>query len=189
MTDQLGRSGNLAAAQTRTSRRLPVGIILGVLILVAAAITWKLRPRHLPPASDTLAVAKLASSSDFASLPEAKRREYIRALRRNTETLATQLSSGKLTQAEYDFAASYAWLARQLDHMEGYFQLPAGAARGKFVTELAEKSRKSGPSTASAIRDDKTRDKVVELWMADWGADRRAQWEEFRKASKSKKGG
>jgi len=122
-------------------------------------------------------------------LPEAKRREYIRALRKNSDTLATALSSGRISQGEYDTAASYVWLARQLDHMENYFQLPAGAPRDRFVTELAEKSRKAGPTSAPAIADSKTREKVAELWMTDWAADRRAQWEEFRKASKSKKTG
>jgi hypothetical protein len=166
---------------------VPVGIVLAALVVVAALVAWKIWPRHLPPASDTVAVAKLTSSSDFASLPEAKRREYIRALRKNSEALATALSSGKLSQAEYDTAASYAWLARQLDHMENYFELPAGTAREKFVAELAEKSRKSGPSSAPAISNSKARDKIIDLWMADWAADRKAQWEEYRKASKAKK--
>ena len=173
--------------QSGTSRRLPMGILVGVLMAVAAAIAWKVWPRHLPPASDTIAVAKLANSSDFASLPEAKRREYIRALRKNSDALASALSSGKISHAEYDTAASYAWLARQLEHMREYFEIPAGAARDKFVTELAEKSRKAGPTSAPSIADPKVRDKVVDLWMSDWAADRRAQWEEFRKASKSKK--
>ena len=173
--------------QSGTSPRLPMGILVGVLMAVAAAIAWKVWPRHLPPASDTIAVAKLANSSDFASLPEAKRREYIRALRKNSDALASALSSGKISQAEYDTAASYAWLARQLEHMREYFEIPAGAAREKFVAELAEKSRKAGPTSAPSIADSKARDKVVDLWMSDWAADRRAQWEEFRKASKSKK--
>jgi hypothetical protein len=186
MTDQF-RSGGEAATQSQTSRRLPMGVIAALLVVIAAAVAWKLWPRHLPPASDTISVAKLTSSSDFAALPEAKRREYIRALRKNSDALASALSSGKISQAEYDNAASYVWLARQLDHMEGYFELPAGAARDRFVTELAEKSKKAGPSSAPAITDAKAHDKVAELWMTDWAADRRAQWEEFRRASKSKK--
>src|SRR5678815_2491419 len=188
MTDQFSRDGEAAAVRSGTPRRVPVGIVVGLLVLVAAVIAWKAWPRHLPPASDTVAVAKLTNSSTFASLPEAKRREYIRALRKNNEALATALSSGKLTRAEYDTAASYAWLARQLDHMEGYFELPAGPARDKFVAELSEKSRKAGPSSAPAITDTKARDKIVDLWMADWATDRKAQWEEYRKVSKSKKG-
>jgi hypothetical protein len=188
MADQAGRSGRGAAIQSGSSRRVPIGIVVVALIAVVALVAWKAWPRHLPPASDTVAVAKLTNSSGFASLPEAKRREYIRALRKNSEALATAHSSGKLSQLEYDVAMSYVWLARQLDHMEEYFELPAGAPRGKYVTELAEKSRKSGPSSAPAIRDDKTRDRVSDLWMTDWAADRRAQWDEYRKASKSKKG-
>jgi hypothetical protein len=186
MSDQF-RSGSEAAIQPQTSRRLPMGIIAALLVVIAAAIAWKFWPRHLPPASDTVSVAKLTNSSDFAALPEAKRREYIRALRKNSDALNSALSSGKITQAEYDNAASYVWLARQLDHMEGYFELPAGAARNKFVSDLAEKSKKAGPSSAPAVTDTKAHEKVAELWMKDWAADRRAQWEEFRKASKSKK--
>jgi len=186
MTDQF-RSGADAATESQTSRRLPLGIVAVVLSVIAVAIAWKLWPRHLPQASDTVAVAKLTNSSDFASLPEAKRREYIRALRKNSDALVSALSSGKISQAEYDTAASYAWLARQLEHMREYFEIPAGAAREKFVAELAEKSRKAGPTSAPSIADSKARDKVVDLWMSDWAADRRAQWEEFRKASKSKK--
>jgi len=189
MADQLSPSGNAAAMQSGSSRRLPMGIVAGVLIAVAGVVAWNMWPRHLPPTSDKVAVAKLTNSSQFASLPEAKRREYIRALRKNSEPLASGLSTGKLSQAEYDMAMSYVWLARQLDHMEGYFELPAGAQRERFLHELAEKSRKAGPSSAPAIANEKTRQKVTDLWMADWASDRRAQWEEFRKASKSKKGG
>ena len=187
MTDQTGPGGRLAPEMARSSRRVPVGIILVVLVVVVAAVAWKIWPRHLPPASDTVAVAKLTTRSDFATLPEAKRREYIRVLRKNSDALANALSSRKLSQAEYDSAASYAWLERQLDHMEQYFELPAGAARAKYVAELAEKSRKSGPSSAPSISNSKTRDKVADLWMADWAGDRKAQWEEFRKASKARK--
>ena len=187
MTAQAVPGGPIAAGQSKGVRRVPVGIIVAALVLVAAVVAWIIWPRHLPPASDTVAVAKLTSSSRFASLPEAKRREYIRSLRKNSDALATARSSGKLSQAEYDTAASYAWLARQLDHMEGYFDLPAGPAREKFVAELAEKSRKSSPSSAPSISNSKTRDKIADLWMADWAADRKAQWEEFRKASRSKK--
>ncbi|HEV8292206.1 MAG TPA: hypothetical protein VGP94_09795 [Tepidisphaeraceae bacterium] len=188
MADQLSRSGEGAAMQSGNARRLPMGIVAVVLIAVAGVVAWKMWPRHLPPTSDTVAVAKFTNSSEFAALPEAKRREYIRALRKNSEPLASARSSGKLSQAEYDVAMSYVWLARQLDHMEGYFELPAGIQREKFLNELAEKSRKAGPSSAPAIANEKTRQKVSDLWMSDWAADRRAQWEEFRKASKSKKG-
>jgi hypothetical protein len=187
MTDQVGRGSATAATQGGSSRRLPIGIVAGVLVFIAAIVAWKIWPRHLPAASDTVAVAKLTNSSSFASLPEPKRREYIRALRKNNEALASALSSGKISHEEYDTAASYVWLARQLDHMEGYFELPKGAAREKFVAELAEKSRKAGPSSAPTISDTKKRDQIVDQWMADWAADRRAQWEEYRKASKAKK--
>ena len=187
MTDQSGRGSATAATQAGSSWRVPVSIIAGLLVVVAAIVAWKIWPRHLPPASDTVAVAKLTNNSSFASLPEPKRREYIRALRKNNETLVSALSSGRISHEEYDTAASYVWLARQLDHMEGYFQLPAGAPRERFVAELADKSRKAGPSSAPAISDTKKRDQIVDQWMADWAADRRAQWEEFRKASKAKK--
>src|SRR5215218_1691614 len=146
MANQAGPGGDLAAVKTRASRRVPVGIILAVLVVVTSAIAWKIWPRHLPLVNDTVAVAKLSTRSDFPTLPEAKRREYVRALRKNSDVLASALSSGKLSQAEYDTAASYAWLERQLDHMEQYFELPAGPAREKYVAELVEKSRKSGPS-------------------------------------------
>src|SRR5690349_10804426 len=86
MSDQF-RSGSEAAIQPQTSRRLPMGIIAALLVVIAAAIAWKFWPRHLPPASDTVSVAKLTNSSDFAALPEAKRREYIRALRKNSDAL------------------------------------------------------------------------------------------------------
>src|SRR5678816_103958 len=151
MTDQFGRGIATASTPAKISRRVPLGIILGVLVVIAAIVAWRIWPRHLPPASDTVAVAKLTSSSSFASLPEPKRREYIRALRKNSEALANAFASGKISQAEYETAASYIWLARQLDHMENYFELPAGAPRQKFVAELAEKSRKAGPASAPSF--------------------------------------
>ncbi|HEV8378977.1 MAG TPA: hypothetical protein VGQ99_12795 [Tepidisphaeraceae bacterium] len=186
MAEQMGSSSR-DAATSETSRRLPIGILLGALVIVAGVIAWKVWPRHLPPASDTLAVAKLVNSSDFASVPEPKRRQYIQALRKKSDAMATGLTTGKLTQAEYDVAMSYVWLARQLDHMDGYFALPSGPQREKFVNDLAEKSRKAGPASNPAIRDEKSRQRAIDQWMADWPGDRRAQWEEFRKASKAKK--
>jgi len=65
MTDQL-RSPAPAAGESQMSRRLPLGVLAALLVLIAAGIAWKLWPRHLPAASDTIAVAKLTNSSDFA---------------------------------------------------------------------------------------------------------------------------
>ena len=162
--------------------------VCAVLAIVAAAVFW---PRSAPkPSGDIVKVAKFVHEPRFLEMAEADRRPYVEALRKRDNEVDQALASGKLTKAEHLTAQSYAWFARQVDHVEEYFRLPPGAARDKYWEGRMAKYKKpkeAGAADDGPEIDDDKRDEIVERWLAQWEPDRRKQWDEYRKLSKEKK--
>jgi hypothetical protein len=158
--------------------------------IVAAAVFW---PRSAPKASgDIVKVVKYVHEEKFLERPEADRKPYVEALRKRGNEVDQALAAGKITKDEHATAQSYAWFARQVDHVEEYFRLTPGAAREKYWETRMAKYRKPKDAASAAVDegpeiDDHVRDKVVERWLAQWEPDRRKQWDEYRKLSKEKK--
>ena len=161
--------------------------VCAVVAIVAAAVFW---PRSGPkPSGDIVKVVKFVHQPKFLEMPEADREPYVEALRKRSGEVDKALAAGKVTKEEHATAQSYAWFARQVDHVEEYFRLTPGAAREKYWEGRMAKYRKpkeAGADDGPEIDDD-VRDAVVDKWLAQWEPDRRKQWEDYRKLSKEKK--
>jgi hypothetical protein len=180
----------MSAGASGRKRLWGVVALCATVAIVAAAVFW---PRSTPkPSGDVVKVAKFVHEPRFLEVPEADRRPYIEALRKKSHELDKALAAGRLTKAEHEVAQSYAWFARQVDHVEEYYRLVPGPAREKYWEARMAKYRKPKEAGSSSSDDgpevdDDKRDEIVGRWLAQWEPDRRRQWDEYRKLSKEKK--
>lgn len=162
-------------------------IAAGALLVAGAMLAWALWPAsHPDPNGDPLVVARFVGTSEFFTLPEGRRMAYLQALRKNADKIDEALQRKQFSERSYDRAMAYVWLARQLDHMDEYHQLPPGPRRQAFLKARVDKGRKPSDPPLRP-KNEEEREKAEEQWLARWPADRQAQWEEYRKVIQEKK--
>src|SRR5207249_4504939 len=170
-------------------RQPPNGIlaIVGIatlLIIVAGLAWWKMFGVSLPPASaDAVTLAKFVNTSRFSHLSDKRRRPYLRTLRVKADDVADAFLARRLTKAEYEQAYFCGWMDRQIDHMHNFFRQPPGKREQYLRDEHIAKLKSAKPPKAP-LPPHEAEVQFVEKWKRGWDADKRAEWDEFRQASK-----
>jgi len=174
--------------QNRAGRTATILFAAIPALVVAALLGWRMMPKPAPPPNgDPVQIAKFINTSQFESLSEYDKKQYMRTLRKKLPDVEKAANEGKLSRSEYAYAVENAWMIRQLEHMEAYYQLPEGPERQKYLDSLVEKGSKSTGNAVPTIKNEGMREEIAKRWLASWPEDRRKQWEEFRRVSHEKK--
>jgi hypothetical protein len=153
-------------------------------------VIWALNTRlpTPPPAnSDAITVARFVANEKFHRFPERQRRTYAHQLRLQSDQLKSALASGQLSQQEYESGVLCAWMDRQLDHMDAYYQQPE-ARREQFLLERQQQKSASGGSTkADTSMSNSAERQFVDRWGKNWPSEQWQKWDAYREASKKAK--
>jgi len=152
-------------------------------VLIAAiavgALLWK---RSAPdPKANVVDIARYVARSDFSDLSEEQKRPYMNALRFKIEKVNEAHAAGKLNDTQFKAANQYAWMARQLDHMDTYFALAPGAQRDAFLDKIIDKKVAAGagkPKAEGMAKDEE----FMSEWSQSWSSSRQAQFAVYRDA-------
>jgi hypothetical protein len=156
-------------------------------LLIAAAAWWALYGRPLPPTNaDVVTLARFVNTSRFSHLQEKQRRPYAKTLRNNLNQLAEAHAAGRVSDAEYEQAFLCGWMDRQIDHMHDFYRQPPGT-REQYLRAEHTAKLKNPKGSAAPVPPRDAEAEFVEKWISGWDADKRAEWEEFRQASKRAK--
>jgi hypothetical protein len=162
--------------------------LLVLIVLAGMAAAWRLW-LGAPPSltADPVRLAKFASSPKFEALPDEQRRQYMDAVREGKDDWYEAYAKHQLTSQQYENALLNAWISRSLEHSNEYALLRAGTPRQIFLDRIVRKGEKKRLATTRPAqstlfdKDPYDLDEVKKL-VAGWPPERRAQWEEFRKA-------
>ena len=180
----------IRGAPLGASRATTVLFVTLPAIILLALLGWKMMPVARPnPNGDPVAIAKFVNTHQFESLTENEKKAYMRTLRKKIGDVEAATKGGAVTKSEYAYAVEQAWMFRQLEHMENYYQLPPGPQREQYLDQLAEKGAtpSTHPAPSVTSKNQAMRDEIEKSWLKNWPEDRRQQWEDFRKLTHAKK--
>jgi len=161
---------------------LTAGATLVVAVFAVIALNW--HPAGPNPKGDVIAVVKYVSSSRFEDLTEKQKRPYMDALRFNIEKVNNAHKAGTIDDKQFKLANQYAWMARQLEHMDEYFALRPGKAREAYLDSRIDKKLGAGGkiNTEGSVKDDE----FMQQWSQNWPRERQDRFEEYREAMKAR---
>ncbi|CAN5693622.1 hypothetical protein BH09PLA1_BH09PLA1_25790 [soil metagenome] len=175
----------VAPATRRAGRSLGFVLVIVGMVLIVTLLVAILLKGPAAPKNDAAALAKIASSAEFQNAPPEKQRQYMVSMNDRSDQIVAAYKAGKLSDEEYRTAMNAGWMAKQEEHMAKYHALPAGKAREDYLDHLTEKHEikktreKLNPELASDFKHDVA---YEENYIAKWPAEKRAQYEAFRRA-------
>ena len=174
-----------------------VAAVLAAGSLTIWAVTRDARPRLN---DDTESIVRFVTTKDYQRLPFAQKAEYMMVLedRDDNDELKDLFNAGRISEGDYRAAMEEAWLGQQYKRSQKFASLAPGMPRVRYVRELVEKklqkdARKAAKPNANKSKNDEPSDAVKrdesteEARIAEWPADARMKWEQFRMAYKAEK--
>ena len=198
--------GTPSPASPRTRRRALVLLGVTAAVLIAGSITLLAMARGEKPrlSSDTETLAKFVATGEYRRLPFGERVGYMQVLeaRDDNDELKDLFNAGRINEAQYRAAMDEAWLAQQYKRSQKYATLPTAPLRASYVRELLDKklekdarkeARKAARAASGKEKKDEPSDSVKrdesseETLVAEWPAEAKAKWEQFRAAYRAEK--
>jgi hypothetical protein len=184
----------MSAAPAKSSRRWMIAAAAAMVLTCAVVLAWVSRSPAIPPADgDPVQIARFVRTDAYERLPEADKRPYMKALRKNLDRVATAHRAGQLTRKEYEEAYLNTWMERRLDQMEDFYKVPAAQRQQRLIAEYVKKNKSSlsssRPSAAAELPkpDDATEENFEDDRVATWPPEEQAKWQQYRQAVKKAK--
>jgi hypothetical protein len=164
--------------------------LLLIFVVVRAAVSGGGKPSL---SSDPVEVARYMAKPEFAKMRQEEQLSYMSLLSKSTPDLNAAFRARKITEAEYTAGLIGGYLARKSKQVEGYMRLNSIKDRNAYLDKIIDKDaaqEKAAP--AAEKKDDEPLIKLdfsemAKEHMKSWPADRRDDFEDFRKALKERR--
>jgi hypothetical protein len=194
----IDRSLETRASSSRPRRKAALSLVALLIVLCACWATWSLWLGDAIAAPDTknvdpVKVARYVASPRFERLPETQRRAYMDAVREEKDKIVSAYARKQISSQEFEAALLNAWISRSLNHTEEFAKIPAtGGKRERYVDRIVERGETlhkeiPRPAGSSLWDKDPYELEVVQKLVGSWPAERRAQWEDFRRALRARR--